>query len=909
MAKRFVKSLIRRWPNDSGKREEEDEPPVPTAVARDQHGSLPLPQPVVPRRDDGCTACSSSSSLKHCLENWDTIKNFENDTVLYSWKFEPIHRLPPEEQLPPCEMCTTIQDEIGIVGGCHDRRENLRKYLSICSNLKQWIEYVKASQPISQWAIETHPKIGEKLQSCKDLFKAKISVMNPLESVDTTSQALDCGSQLSKALHEARMLHTGQVLSAAFKESIPLCENILRIMEQPLSRHQESKFCAYCKHEDLSPESLDGLANRLYQVHPAGLTQALKDHPIPWLKGSYKRSLIDRVQIRLETEETWKGLRFQEYELDPSKPGGNHAALGSGDDYQRTIGNPTEEAFRAIHRQLSKDEALYVPISSDKPCFARIVQPEFDISLVNKWLNRCHSDHGSRCITETSGPKPKNLILVDTENNCLVTFTHGHPPPYLALSYVWGGVPQAELTRLTLDKWHEPGSLTEEASITQKVRDAMTIVKHTGLRFLWVDALCIVQDDEYQRQEQIDQMFLIYHQAEATIVAADGPSCDLGLSGVSRFEEREYIDKPFLIQSTPMARVLRDPRHALQASKWRTRGWTLQEEVCSTRAIIFLPSVVLFSCPTAVWREDLHLENVQDPRGVSLLNSLPRALENSEKSSEEELVSMFRRIAKQYTQRTLTREGDVGNAFAGISRMMEGLIGPTYHGIPERYFAQIISGCWFWGICCARRPAFPSWSWMGWIYTKEQVGTGIEPTSWLGETAGLLTFFKLADDAEMLPEPVLESPVVDSLQPGLREHFTPDLSQIQSQYAILASNLEQIPPGLICFYTSSSFLKLRPLYKNAASLVQEYLVLSPITEERLTSLYLKKADVSGNGELQPFIVIAAQRGEVGKTGLRLMLVRMTERFCYKVNVTSQRKLVNEAAWWDLNPSKRLVVMG
>uniref|UniRef100_A0A8H7TTW6 Heterokaryon incompatibility domain-containing protein n=1 Tax=Bionectria ochroleuca TaxID=29856 RepID=A0A8H7TTW6_BIOOC len=890
MAKRFVKSLIRRWPHDSSKKEEH-ESPVPSAVARDQDHPLPLPQPVVPRRDNGCTACSSLSSLKRCLDDWDTSDNFENDAVLYSWEFEPIHRLPPEEQMPPCEMCTTIQDEISIVGGCHGRRENLMKYLKIYSNLKKWIGEVRASQPISQSAIETNTKLEQKLQNCRDLFKAKISVMDRPDSVDTPSQALDCGSQLDEAIQEARLLYPDEVLTAAFNDFISLCENILRVMEQPLSRHQASKYCLWCIHEGRSPESLDGLAKRLYQVHPAGLTQALKDHPIPWCRGSYNRSLIDRVQIQLQSEETWKGLKFQEYELDPSKPAGNQAALRSGDEYQRTTKKPIEEGFRAIHRQPSKDEVLYVPISSDKPCFARFVQPKFDIGLVNKWLNRCHSDHGSRCITETSGQKPKNLILVDTEKNCLVTLTDGHTPPYLALSYVWGGVPQAELTRLTLDKWHEPGSLTEEATITQKVRDAMAITKQTSLRFLWVDALCIVQDDDSQRQEQINQMFLIYHQAEATIVAADGPSCDLGLSGVSIFEEREHLHKPFLIQDTPMARVLRDPRQALQASKWRTRGWTLQEEVCSTRTIIFLPSVVLFSCPTAVWREDLHLENVQNPWGTLF-------------------YIRYRELWRTaYTQRTLTREDDMGNAFAGISRMMEGLIGPIYHGIPERYFAQIISGCWFWGMCCARRPAFPSWSWMGWIYTKEQAGTGIEPTSWPGETAGLLTFFKLADGAEMLPEPVLESPVLDSLQPGLREHFTPDLSQIQSQYASLASSLEQIPPGLICFYTSLSFLKLRPLYKNAASLVQEYLVLSPITEERLTSLYLKKADVNESGELQPFIVIAAQRGEVGKTGLRLMFVRMTERFCYKVNVTSQRKLVSEAAWWDLNPSKRLVVMG
>lgn len=54
-----------------------------------------------------------------------------------------------------------------------------------------------------------------------------------------------------------------------------------------------------------------------------------------------------------------------------------------------------------------------------------------------------------------------------------------------------------------------------------------------GERYLWVDALCIVQDDNASKQSMIERMHVIYQNAFLTLFVATGTDANAGLSGVS----------------------------------------------------------------------------------------------------------------------------------------------------------------------------------------------------------------------------------------------------------------------------------------------------------------------------------------------------------------------------------------
>lgn len=198
-------------------------------------------------------------------------------------------------------------------------------------------------------------------------------------------------------------------------------------------------------------------------------------------------------------------------------------------------------------------------------------------------------------------------------------------------------------------------------------------------------------------------------------------------------------------------------KHGVEMSPWRTRGWTFQEELCSRRTLVLLPEVMFFSCASVVWREDIQSEAEDTlPRSEEGLISLASMLHQKNPGHHQDLLVLFRDLVKKYMQRTLSRTDDMENAFAGVAGILEPLIGPAYHGIPERMFADVVHGCWFWDTSLQRRAGFSSWSWTGWIYRREQADVGIQPLSIASNMSKLLAFYKVGPSSiELLGPPGL----------------------------------------------------------------------------------------------------------------------------------------------------------
>lgn len=73
--------------------------------------------------------------------------------------------------------------------------------------------------------------------------------------------------------------------------------------------------------------------------------------------------------------------------------------------------------------------------------------------------------------------------------------------------------------------------------LPKTIADSLRLVSKLKERYLWVDALCIVQDDDLELVEQTAQMDLVYAKALFTVVVAVGTNADGGLPGlhVSRY--------------------------------------------------------------------------------------------------------------------------------------------------------------------------------------------------------------------------------------------------------------------------------------------------------------------------------------------------------------------------------------
>lgn len=128
----------------------------------------------------------------------------------------------------------------------------------------------------------------------------------------------------------------------------------------------------------------------------------------------------------------------------------------------------------------------------------------------------------------------------------------------------------------------------------------MTVTRQIDLRYLWVDALCIVQDSEKDKHKQIDRMDGIYSSALLTIVAASGKHADDGLAGISR--ARKISQRVELVDGLMFALPLPD-HMSLESDRslfWNSRGWTYQEKVLSKRLLVFTDYQVYFKCSKMV---------------------------------------------------------------------------------------------------------------------------------------------------------------------------------------------------------------------------------------------------------------------------------------------------------------------
>jgi hypothetical protein len=166
----------------------------------------------------------------------------------------------------------------------------------------------------------------------------------------------------------------------------------------------------------------------------------------------------------------------------------------------------------------------------------------------------------------------QDVLVVDVAQACVVQLPLG--AKYAALSYVWGPdcADQVQASTSNMHALNHAGSL-QTLTLPRTISDTITVCKELGIRYLWVDRLCIRQDDPWSNKViQLDQMTAIYKQASLTLVAAAGDDANYRLSGVSRrgvnsqkvckFGKLEIVDHD------------KDLGHALVDCKWSQCGWT-----------------------------------------------------------------------------------------------------------------------------------------------------------------------------------------------------------------------------------------------------------------------------------------------------------------------------------------------
>ena len=239
----------------------------------------------------------------------------------------------------------------------------------------------------------------------------------------------------------------------------------------------------------------------------------------------------------------------------------------------RVCAQPWPPSFNEFNR--------LIPLADDFPdpeglFFGRTIkETTINVKRIKKWMKLCQRWHEEDCEQLSASLDwdfPSNFRIIDAWDRCIVQTPPGCK--FVALSYVWGPVKVFKLLKDILPKMQFKGALNKVWQYLPKtIQDAITLTSSLSIRHIWIDSLCIVQDDSSDKNSLIPYMHMIYDRAFMTIVAATGENAQAGLPGVRPNSRAQYQR---LEEISPALKLI-SPRHivdALNQSVYESRAWT-----------------------------------------------------------------------------------------------------------------------------------------------------------------------------------------------------------------------------------------------------------------------------------------------------------------------------------------------
>lgn len=340
--------------------------------------------------------------------------------------------------------------------------------------------------------------------------------------------------------------------------------------------------------------------------------------------------------------------------------------------------------------------------------------------VIEKWLKHCVEQH-PRCYQEleanNSCPLPKRVINVGPDDNSGVhIFEHNDENSpmkgqYIALSHCWGITQHVLSLKGNIDDWKRNIPWNK---LHRTFREAIAMARKLGIRYLWIDSLCIIQDDSKDWQIEAAKMGSIYSRAYLVIAATGSGDGNGGifikkvpyvtLRGEDQHQKkfqifvRHQLDHGTFgwdatYQETHRAtryksRII-NPNYPLLA-----RAWCFQERILGSRVLHFTRDEIIFECLSSMSCEcgaladfsddwvlparnfvgSRYLEDASsDPQGyMPTLGKLPELTMQNPIVNGFSLLAEWYDLASEYSEKQITHPTDWLPALAGLAMKWEG---------------------------------------------------------------------------------------------------------------------------------------------------------------------------------------------------------------------------------------------
>ncbi|KAK4209938.1 heterokaryon incompatibility protein-domain-containing protein [Rhypophila decipiens] len=255
--------------------------------------------------------------------------------------------------------------------------------------------------------------------------------------------------------------------------------------------------------------------------------------------------------------------------------------------------------------------------------------------------------------------------------------------------WCWNGSTHASRAILLVVKTpvsHEAG--IQFSDLPKNFQDAVTVTRAIGLRYLWIDALCIIQDDQTDWEVESGNMASIYQQAYFVIGANVSPNADGGFLDYDQkgpFCEGKAVGMVDEEQAVIYARstgchndhgVDMVPGGSLHSrGPLGRRAWTLQESLLASRLVTFEEPEIAWKCTSAAFCQ-CGYKDQQPALGGQPVFSLNAPLAGAIWLPERYID--WYRVVQEVARRNITKASDMLSCLSGLARRFHDSGAGTY---------------------------------------------------------------------------------------------------------------------------------------------------------------------------------------------------------------------------------------
>lgn len=421
---------------------------------------------------------------------------------------------------------------------------------------------------------------------------------------------------------------------------------------------------------DYRPDNASGLVLcHCFQIEP-------NDHFEGWPNGTYHFTLyFEFRQTNLHTVDS----RFPEYGL---------------------MDRPCSSEWLLIPRTIHRQESLTKRVASTT------TNSQEALKTAMSWLTDCTESHNicravhndpfypTRLLDVRSSETLKTVILVPKWK----VFSNSE---YNTLSHCWGQSKFYQLIRDTVLPLETGLGIHE---LPRAFQDAIELTRAMNVPYLWIDSLCIQQDDPEDWLRESKQMHKIYSSAHCNIAATAGTS---NKQGLYRLRDSDCLRRLSLeIPASPNPRALPAGHYDLIDGKYymerlgtaplNMRAWVVQERLLAKRVLHFTEREVMWECkamtasetwPAGIpgpWRHRFKMLTEGYPLSKTLVD--PRNID-----------PRWQAVATSCSNAVLTYSDDRIVAISGIAKVFQQVLQDRYIvGMWEKtLITELLWGCTF----------------------------------------------------------------------------------------------------------------------------------------------------------------------------------------------------------------------